>query len=295
MISLIMCTIGKREHIPRLIASLRKQERTDFELIIVDQSEVGYLTDLVEQAAAHLDVVYVRSARGLSRARNKGLQRARGEIVAFPDDDCWYPEKTVAQVEELFANDPQLGIATGRTLDSTGRESNGRFLSRSATVTRSNVWLSGNSNAVFARTDVARRLGGFDESLGVGSGTEFGSGEETDFLLRAIAANVKTQFFVDLVVHHDQVDTAYTTQTLNRAVLYAQGFGRVLLLNGYSQAFALIRIVRSFCAALLALTRFRLGLARFKLIWARGILMGYLSSRPQQRPPYATVDDSMVL
>lgn len=292
MISLVMCTIGKREHLPRLIESLERQDCADFEFIIVDQSEPGYLDDLVQRASRQLNVVYARSAPGLSRARNVGLAFARGEIVAFPDDDCWYPAGVISQVGNIFG-DVDLGITTGRTVDGDWRESNGRFLSHSDEITRSNVWLCGNSNAVFVRTDIARALGGFDESLGVGAGTEFGSGEETDFLLRAIAAGVRMQFNFNLVVHHDQVDTTYTPQTLRRAVLYAQGFGRVLLLNGYSRPFALMRVLRSAVAALLAMAGRDMGRARFKLIWAKGIFRGYLSKREPVRPPYTASGNSL--
>ncbi len=276
MISLIMCTIGKREHLPRLLQSLQQQDCKDFELIIVDQSEPGHLADLVEQAAQHLNTVYLRSALGLSRARNVGLRAARGDIVAFPDDDCWYPPQVISHVKQLFTNGA-LGIATGRTVDADGRESNGRFLPRSAMVNRMNVWLCGNSNAVFARTPIARQLGGFDESLGVGAGTEYGSGEETDFLLRALAQGAKVEFFFDLLVHHDQVDTCYSAQTLRRAALYSRGFGRVLQINGFSRHFAYQRVMRSVIAALVALAAFDVGKARFKLIWAQGIRRGYLS------------------
>lgn len=278
MISLVMCTIGKREHLPRLIMSLENQDYTDFELIIVDQSAPGHLADLVELASQRLNVVYVRSARGLSRARNVGLEVARGEIVGFPDDDCWYPTGLLSHVKRLF-EDPSLAVATGRTVDAEGRESNGRFMKHSAPVTRSNVWLSGNSNSVFVRTALARKIGGFDESLGVGSGTDYGSGEETDFLLRAHARGFCIRFFFDLITHHDQVDTAYTLQTLQRAVLYSRGFGRVLRLNDFSRYFALSRVMRSATAALLALIRFDVGEARFKLIWAQGIFRGYISGK----------------
>lgn len=277
IVSLVMCTLGRTDQILRLIASLEVQTRSAFELIIVDQNLPGILDALVERARAKLDVTYLRSEPGLSRARNAGLQVCRGAIVAFPDDDCWYPADLVNRVSGLFDQHPELAVVTGRTTDAEGRDSNGKFLRSSCEVTRWNVWYCGTSNSVFVRLDLVRQLHGFNETLGVGANSPFGSGEETDLILRALANGHRAAFFHDLIAHHDQTNHRFDEPAFRRAAGYARGFGRVMRLNHYPPAYALVRVARSTLAALVACGTANMAHARLKLIWARHTLAGYLA------------------
>ena len=42
------------------------------------------------------------SVKGLSRARNRGLEQASGEIVVLSDDDCWYPANAFEIIVNAF-------------------------------------------------------------------------------------------------------------------------------------------------------------------------------------------------
>jgi glycosyltransferase involved in cell wall biosynthesis len=270
-----MCTYGRTECINRLISSLETQSCHDFELIIVDQNPPGTLDAIVTRASQAMSVRYLRSDPGLSRARNVGIRYHRGTIVAFPDDDCWYPDNLIEHIISVFKSYPNLGIVTCRTVDASGKESNGKFLPSSCSVTRSNVWRAGNSNGVFARSAVVAATGGFDETLGVGAGTPFGAGEESDFLLRALAKGINIAFFHDFFTHHPQVNTRMDAACMKRTVLYSQGFGRTLRLNHYPWYYAVFRALRSAAAACLGLLRMDFMFARFKWIWACGTLKGF--------------------
>ncbi|HEY3729886.1 MAG TPA: glycosyltransferase, partial [Steroidobacteraceae bacterium] len=276
-LSLILCTLGRTTPLERLLVSLQAQLDSGFELVIVDQNPPGYLADFVARAGAALRVQYLRSVPGLSRARNVGIRASRGELLAFPDDDCWYEPDTVASIRRRFTQYPEFAIVTGRTTDARGRDSNGKFSGQSAAITRQNVWYCGTSNSVFVRRALALKLGGFDETLGVGAGTPFGAGEETDFLLRALSSGERGFFFHDLLVHHDQADVRINQDTLRRAASYARGFGRVLRLHRYSRAYLAMRLVRNCAAAMVALLGINLPFARLKLVWARYTLAGYRS------------------
>jgi glycosyltransferase involved in cell wall biosynthesis len=276
-VSLVMCTLGRTDQILRLIESLEGQTRGAFELIIVDQNPPGTLDALVERARCKLAVTYLRSEPGLSRARNAGLRVCSGAIIAFPDDDCWYPADLVDCVSRLFDEHPELGIVTGRTTDAKGNDSNGKYLRSSCEVTRRNVWYCGTSNSVFARLDLVQQLHGFNESLGVGANSGFGSGEETDLILRALAKGHRAAFFHELIAHHDQTNRIFDEPAFRRAADYARGFGRVMRLNHYSLAYALLRSARSMLAALIACGRPNMAQARLKWLWARQMLAGYLA------------------
>ena len=63
----------------------------------------------------------LRSAPGLSRARNTALPRVEADLVAFPDDDCTYSPDLLARVVARFDDDPSLGILCGKLEDADGR------------------------------------------------------------------------------------------------------------------------------------------------------------------------------
>lgn len=284
-LSLLVCTLGRNEQLERLFGSLAAQSRRDFEIVLVDQNPPGTLRAQVVAYADRLTIVHVASLPGLSRARNVGLPLCSGPLVAFPDDDCWYPSGLVAKVVDEFAVRPDLVALMGRTLDGEGNASLGLFLDADADIDKHSVWFAGNSNSLFVRRDAARAVAGFDETLGVGAATPFGSGEETDFVLRLLRAGGRAAYRRDLIVHHDQVAVSGETASDRRAASYSRGFGRVLRLHRYGVSYTAYRVMRTLAAAALALLRRDRDKARYKLIWMRGTLSGYFAVPPAGRDP----------
>ncbi len=272
-ITLIVCTIGRTEPLRRLLSSLDLASGDIHEILIVDQNPDGFLDGVLSEASS-LPIKRIVSERGLSRARNVGLNAATGDIVGFPDDDCWYPPSLVQRVKAVFASKTQLSILAGRTTDQDGETSVSSHMDSAATISRENVFVSGNSNGIFIRVEVARAIGGFDEALGVGSGTSFQSGEETDFMLRALAAGAIGYFDPTLIIYHEQGDPSVARQ-INRVRMYSAGFGRVLRKNGFGWQSLLGPVARTLArAALCAITFDRAGAAQ-RLAWAEGAISGF--------------------
>lgn len=275
-LSLVVSTRGRQTELGRLLASLAAQGEPDFEVIVVDQNPAGYLEAVL--AGAALPLRRTTSAAGLSRGRNAGLRLARGRIVGFPDDDCWYDPGTVGQIVGAFGRDPAMGVLLGRTIDATGRESLGRFLTEGGPVDRYSVWQAGNSNSLFIRRDIAAAIDGFDEALGVGASTPFQSGEETDFVLRAMASGARAVYRPELTIRHDQVDATIGPSEVDRARRYSRGFGRVLRKHGYPAGYVVSRVARPIARSFLAAATGDRGLAAYKAAWAAGTVRGYLAS-----------------
>lgn len=282
-ITLIVCTLGRLDPLDRLLSSLRRQTRSPLEILLVDQNPVGFLQPVLERhrdlALTHL--VDCTEEPGLSRGRNLGLKVARGDIVGFPDDDCWYDPDVLSRVAARFTQDGELALLTGRTVDAEGAESVSAHLPASAPITRTNVFFAGNSNGLFVRRAAAARVGGFDESLGVGARTPFQSGEETDFVLRCLRASHACRFESDLVIRHARSDETPRARSA-RAGRYAPGFGRVLRLHGYPRRFAAERVLRAVARGTALLLAGHVEDARGRYAWARGAARGYLAPGAMQ-------------
>ena len=275
-VSLIVGTIGRIEPLRRLLTSLRNSTTAPAEIIVVDQNPPGFLDELLagftDQPIKHLS-----SALGLSHARNVGLAAAGGDIVAFPDDDCWYPPDLVDRVESIFSAEPGLSMVTGRTVDETGMTSVSPHQGESAAVTRANVFQIGNSNGLFVQRSLAQAIGGFDEMLGVGAASPYQSGEETDFVLRCLAVDAICRYDHTLLIHHAQADIR-TPQHLDRIRGYSAGFGRVLRIHGYRRSVVATKVVKAGVRALMCVACLDFQGASQRRAWIAGALRGFTAS-----------------
>ena len=271
-----MATLGRSVEVERLFDSLAAQTYAVFELIVIDQNDDDRVRRLVSAFSERLEIVYLRSEKGLSRARNVGLQSVSGELVAFPDDDCWYAPDVLAHVVERFRSDARLAGLTGRSIDHTGAASQGRWSTAAMTVDRYTVWTAATSYTIFLRAEAVRRAGGFDETLGVGSGSRWGAGEEVNFLLKVVDAGLKVEYDPALQICHPEPIAAMDAKAFARARLYNRGFGRVLGLNRYGAGFVLYLIGRSVAGCLLALLRFDFARARYYWIAASQRFLGWV-------------------
>lgn len=224
--SLVMCTLGRVQEPERFMRSLAEQVHRDFELIIVDQNEDERLVPIVERYSAEYAIRVLRSKPGLSKARNIGLPFAVGDIVAFPDDDCCYPADLLSGVSGYFESSPGVDFLSVLHVDSEGAP----IITRPALkLSIYNLWGRVPSISLFFRKGVVRQVGAFDEALGVGAGTPWGAGEDTDYVLRALAQGAQGMHDSSLrVLHAAAVRCITGAQSRQRARSYARGLGRVL-------------------------------------------------------------------
>lgn len=272
-VSLILATKDRSQEPDRFIRSLADQDYDDFELIIVDQNEHDRLQGILAESHIRTRIRYLRSEPGLSHARNVGIASATGDIVGFPDDDCWYPDGLLARVVAEFESHPWVAGLTGRSEDGQGRASGGSFSRFRGRVDIGNVWKKGISYTIFLRSLVCAAVGPFDEELGVGARTRFSSGEETDYLIRAVKLGFNIQYLADLVVFHPN-PMLYNRNHRRKAFRYGAGMGRVLSKHRYNLFFSLYSIFRPFAGALLSLVMLRPRKAAYHLAIAGGRASG---------------------
>ncbi|GJE44291.1 glycosyltransferase family 2 protein [Methylobacterium soli] len=271
-ISLIVATLGRVAELVELLASLEAQTFRDFDVIVVDQNADERLAWLAEEGRFRFAVTHLRSSiRHSSHARNLGLQQARGDIIAFPDDDCTYPADLLARIDRAFREDPGLGVRTGPSAAPGGGLGSGRWRPQSGPIGCRDVWTSVIEFNMFIRRSLIQDLGGFDERLGVGS--PFGSAEANDLVIRAIQAGWLCWYDVaQLAVHPDK---SLTRLAVARAYTYGAGLGFAMRKNRVPAMTVATFLVRPTGGFILNLACGRLLKARYHLQTLRGRIYGF--------------------
>jgi glycosyltransferase involved in cell wall biosynthesis len=273
---LVVATLGRTDALDGLLGSLENQSHGAFRLLVVDQNaDDGVAAALARHPG--VEAVRLRSEPGLSRARNAALPHLRADVVAFPDDDCVYPDGLLEAVARVLAAQPELDGVGGQSADPYGRPS-GRWPTAACPIGLHTLWNRANSHTVFLRRRLLERVGGFDEALGLGSGTPWSSGEEIDLLVRALRRGARLEYDPSLVVLHP---ARGLTQEGERAVAYRDGasLGWVLARNGYPLRVPARMLWRSAGGIAVGLARRDGRQARVQAAVLRGRVRGYLAGR----------------
>ena len=185
LISVVIPTFNRTRQVQAALRSVLAQTYPEFEVIVVDDGSTDgtgqALQALIGQEDCNGRVRYFfRPNQGQSAARNMGIEKARGELVAFLDsDDIWLPEKLEWQVRALqqFQDKSCACITDARLIDNLGmdtsafRKSGKSFeetlgidfeAARNLVKYRDPFWLS----TLLVRTDFVKQLGCFDHQLG---------------------------------------------------------------------------------------------------------------------------------
>jgi glycosyltransferase involved in cell wall biosynthesis len=273
---LVVATIGRTEELARLLETLAAQSSRDFRVILIDQNDDGRLEPIIERYRDDIDLIHLSSKPGLSRARNVGLRSLQADVIAFPDDDCWYPPDLLGRVADFLGRNPSLDGVVGRTIDQASRSSFLLWQKDPSPVTRANVWRTAVAVTIFCRRAVIERVGLFDETLGAGSGTSWGSGEETDYVLRALAAGFTIGYDPTLGVFHESPNPTSEPASARKGYFIGMGNSLVLRRHGFPPWFALYRVLQLVAGSAFFLVSGRFGHARFYWAMARGRAAGWV-------------------
>lgn len=266
-LSLIVPTLHRTVELGRLLRSILDQEvhPRDLEILIVDQNRDRRLARVLAPYRRRLGVLWLRiPPRGVSNAKNVGLKRARGRFVGFPDDDCWYPPRTVEGILAFFKRTKGRSGLFARGLDpATGSPSLPYPRKERVIVSpRDPDVFLGIQWAQFHPLAAVRRVGGFDEGIVCG--------EETDLAIRILGTGLPIHFQPEIQVHHPLVHPLRGAREMSREKLEAYGMGFGRLCRGYGFGGLLVR--KSLKAALGAV--FYAGTLRFEKS-ARCVLLAF--------------------
>lgn len=128
LVTVVLTTYNRREFLPKAIRTVADQTYAEIELIVVDDHSPKSPRDIVENAQNEglYDIKFFRhnENKGASAARNTGIKRANGELIALlDDDDHWEPNKIERQVAKFQQSGEEVGVVcTGlRSVNADGK------------------------------------------------------------------------------------------------------------------------------------------------------------------------------
>lgn len=223
-VSVVIGTRDRPEQLSICLGSVRTLDYPAYEIIVVDNVPSNDATAELVRAMMGGDAPEVRYVRedepGLSAARNRGLAESKGSVVAFTDDDVFVDAHWLAHLVAGFSRADNVACVTGnvfpremetpaqslfedfggfskgfrrRVFDRSGQGATGRLYPYTAGM------FGTGANFAF-RTEVLRRMGGFDPALSVG--TPARGGEDLAAFFGIISRGYRLVYEPAAVVFH---------------------------------------------------------------------------------------------
>ena len=240
-ITVIVCTYNRCDSLAKTletVASSRLPNTVEWEVLVVDNNSNDQTREVVDEFCRRYPrrVRYVfEPLQGLCRARNAGIREARGDILAFVDDDVTV-EPTWLQNLTASLHDGQWVGAGGR-IRAERDFSPPRWLALDGPYSMGGVlvlfdrgdkageldWAPYGTNMAFRR-EMFEKYGGFRTDLGR-CGDDLMSNEDTEFGRRLVSANERLRYEPSAVVYHAVIKTRLRKEYF---LAWYYGFGRSL-------------------------------------------------------------------
>ncbi|SEM18741.1 Glycosyltransferase involved in cell wall bisynthesis [Aquimarina amphilecti] len=108
--SIIIPLYNKEKNIAKTIQSVFDQDCIDFELIIINDGSTDKSEKVVTSFIDERIQYFLTENKGVANARNLGIAKAKGELIAFLDaDDYWYPNHLTV-LSKLYKKFPDVGL-----------------------------------------------------------------------------------------------------------------------------------------------------------------------------------------
>jgi GT2 family glycosyltransferase len=216
-LTIAICTKDRTDNLARCLNSLLQLPQSDLEILVIDNAPSDWQTkNLVTQLPG---IKYICETKpGLDFARNKAITEAKGEILAFIDDDVVVDRNWLKGLQEAWRENPDALAFTGLVLPYELKtpaqiifERGGGFR-RGFEKIRYGKVLVGNPlypcgagifgagcNMAFRR-EILLELGGFDEALDTGA--TLPGGGDLDIFYRVIRAGYPLVYEPQYLVFH---------------------------------------------------------------------------------------------
>ena len=167
LFSVVIPTHNRAGLLAETLETVFAQEERDFEILVVDDGSTDETPAVLKRYAGRIEVLRQEN-RGPAAARNLGIERARGQYVAFLDsDDRWFPW-TLALYREAIERNGSPAMIAGTHVDFRGGDlptmpartsAEMRVFADYLATASDPLWLG--TCGVAIRTDALRAVGGF--------------------------------------------------------------------------------------------------------------------------------------
>lgn len=229
-ISVIVCTRNRAERLPEFFAHLARLDfpESAWELVIVDHASSDQTPAAIRAFAATtpVHVCHLRAViPALTGAKNIGLAHARGDILAFTDDDCYPRPDFLQALTEVFTTG-QVGVVGGRVVlhDPADAKLSIRDVDTPTEIEPGSFVTAGliHGANMAVRREVVRAIGGFDPLFG--PGTRCVAAEDIEYVARAVWAGWRARYDPrPVVAHHHGRKPGEETERYRRGYDYGRG------------------------------------------------------------------------
>jgi glycosyltransferase involved in cell wall biosynthesis len=132
LVSVIIPTFNREKYLDSAIQSVTNQTYSNIEIIVIDDgSNTNYAESICSKYANCY--YYYKPNGGISSARNYGIEQARGEFIAFLDDDDLWDIHKIAKQIKVFSSNPTVDLIHSKVaIVNENGEVTGRFSGASA-------------------------------------------------------------------------------------------------------------------------------------------------------------------
>lgn len=174
-VSVVIPAYNSETTIKQSIESVFNQTIKDFEIIVIDDGSTDETSLILKSIADDRLKVFRQSNSGVSSARNKGINKAKGRFIAFLDsDDYWLPNKLEIQLN-YFQKDQNLDLISTSAIFCTKYKLKYKNSERKKGRTFKRL-LKGNhilTSSCMVKRDLLENYSGFDSSITLGEDWEF--------------------------------------------------------------------------------------------------------------------------
>jgi len=132
LVSIIMPAYNCEQYIEIAIRSVMQQTHESWELLIIDDCSADSTYSIVQSIAqedSRIRCTRNSTNMGVAKTRNRGLDWAQGDFVAFLDsDDLWHPEKLAVQLCHMINERADLSCTSYAIVDEKGRVSKSAYI-----------------------------------------------------------------------------------------------------------------------------------------------------------------------
>jgi len=274
MVSVVVVNFNGRESLLKCLSSIRKSTYSNIETIIVDNgSRDGSLDEVTKCFGDDPKIRLVRCSTnvGPARARNLGVQEAKGHLVAFLDNDAIPDTRWLVEVVKVFTSDSTVGACQSKLLtmkDPTRFDCAGDYLTPFGFLLQRVEYgivdkgqfdtieeiFSAKSASIIVRRDVLHEVEGFDADY-------FMFVEETDLCWRIWLRGFKVLYVPNSIVYHRFGMTKEIAPTLTSFLVKYHGpknyLATIVKNAGFSLGLRMIPVHVSIWIATMALLFFK--------------------------------------